>query len=455
MRHHQVGQGGGGGEEGAEGATEGDREGVTVRLKLPNEFTLVQTFKPTVCIAEILLSWEHDITEQEVQEQRQEGQEVVIRCGELGLRMEQFDTTVGQLGGRPSSDLNLEYMYDDMEEEMSKTDAYIKDVEMRLTENQEERDAATSIEQTVENLNQDRPWTERPIVDEMILALKREDSPFQSRHFPPSINRNNYCDILEFSRLHMPKIYHLLLSLYSTDHQFSESDVFPLTQVLSELAAMVNNKNTAIRKVRTLLLKSSGLTNDGLSSMAKSGLSMGAKTWQSIRRTLAAVADGLLVRAAKISIPMISFDNLNYTIRHLRQDFTQPIWLFKKVKIEGVPNDDHKTLEEKINMFDPDTFLLTSAQNAKYLLQFKHVMYTCLAQLTADNIPGHSFLRRLFPKHHDHPDKDTSTDPTTVHMEKPLYIPESNTLDMVSILLYLQVTISYLHLPTNPIGFCS
>ena len=440
MRHHQEGGG-----ELTDGSGEGAGEGVTVRLKLPNDFTLIRSFLPTVVIAEILLSWEQEIKEQEGQEGRQEGQEVVMKCGDLGLRMEQFDTTVWQLGGRPGSDLNLEYLYDDIEEELSKTDAYIKEVETRLIEDEVVKAAATTLEQTVENLNQDRPWTERPIVDEMILALKREDSPFRSRQFPPNINKNNYCDIILFSRLNMPKIYRLLLSLYSTDHQFTSSDIFPLAQVLSELAAMINNKNTAMRKVRTLLLKSSGLTNDGLASMAKSGLSVGAKTWQSMRSTLAAVADGLLARAAKISLPMISFDNLNYTIRHLRQDFTQPIWLFKKVDIEELPKNDHKSLEQKIEMFEPDTFLLTSPQNSVYLQQFKNVMYTCLAQLMVDNFPGNSVLKKLFPKHHDHPNKATSTDPTTAHMEKPLYIPESNTLDMVSILIYLQVRFSSDH----------
>ena len=414
----------------------GQEEKVQVRLVLlPSKLVLVDEFLKTACIAEVLLAWAEQI---KAHMRRGEDEEGLVRCAERRLTAEVFDTTMRELGGEVGQEITLTYEFIEAEDDLTEEDRITRECQDRLLVNEADRQLAMSVEQASEMLNRDRPWTPRPIVEEMLAALDREDSPFHSRQFPPTVNKNNYCTILEFSSVHMRKIYLLILSLYPTSHQFSKEDVFPICQVLSEMSFMVNKTNTAMKKVKTLLMKTSGLTNDGLESTQKAGISVGASTWRRMRSSLADMADGLLSKAAKIAMPMISFDNLNFNLRFLRQDFTQAIWLFKKVDTEGLPHDDAKTSEEKLDSFKIDAFLLTSPQNEVYMKQFKIVMYSRMAQTMAEEVEGCKFLKKMFPKHHAQKNKAASKEKTTAHMEKPLYVPENNTLDMVSILLYLQ-----------------
>ena len=412
-----------------------EEERVRVRLELPDQSALVDWFPDYYSIAEVLLRWTGELDNQI---NRSAEESVMIKCGEREILEEDFALSLKDLGATAGNETDLTYLLNEEEEDLSNEDKFIRECEDRLMVNINEQEQALTLQDVIKIMNRDRPTEPQQLYDEMIIALKREDSPFQSSQFPPNVNHNSYSKIVQFASLHMRRIYRLLLSLFPTTHQFSEDDIFPLAQTLSQLAVMVQRKSTAMKKLKTTILKTNGLTNIGLGNAMKSGITVGERTWRRTREFLAALSDGLITKSARNCMPMISFDNLNYVLRFMQQDFTQAVWLHKNVQTEGLVIDDHKTLDEKIQLFKEDTFLLSSHQNREYLLQFKVVMYTVMAQLISENIQGFKWMRKIFPKHHEHENREASTEPTTAHMEKPLYIPESNTLDMVSILLYLQ-----------------
>ena len=91
-------------------------------------------------------------------------------------------------------------------------------------------------------------------------------------------------------------------------------------------------------------------------------------------------------------------------------------------------------LEDKINLFNEETFLITSETNKPRLQRLKNVIFTVLASTISSNFNGFQFLNKEFPLHHENPNKETSTIPTDTHVEKPFYLKETATLDMVKIL---------------------
>lgn len=85
-------------------------------------------------------------------------------------------------------------------------------------------------------------------------------------------------------------------------------------------------------------------------------------------------------------------------------------------------------------MFSEETFLITSETNKPRLQRLKNVIYTVLSTTITSNFNGFQFLNKEFPLHHDNSNKEISTIPTETHIEKPFYLKETVTLNMVKIL---------------------
>ena len=108
---------------------------------------------------------------------------------------------------------------------------------------------------------------------EMLVASKMSDNPFHHSKFPFDINTSFYADALKFVRTHLPKTYIQVLELRDTGHQFEAKDVIPTVQLISQLMNMTSSVNTSLTAMRSVFLKSSGLTNNGLDAIQRSGFS--------------------------------------------------------------------------------------------------------------------------------------------------------------------------------------
>ena len=78
---------------------------------------------------------------------------------------------------------------------------------------------------------------------------------------------------------------------------------------------------------------------------------------------------------------------------HPKQHFTLPVLVFRGAAADtaGLPSDDAKTHEEKLELYCESTFLITSEKNTKYLEQFKMAvsLFTCWRSTRAPSARCH------------------------------------------------------------------
>ena len=97
------------------------------------------------------------------------------------------------------------------------------------------------------------------ITADVILALNEESNPF--REFPWNVNKNIFCEILDFGLSHTPFLIRMITDLSNTDHGLTEKHVYRVAFIYSLLVCSVNpQKNSAFFKLITLMLKTSGCT---------------------------------------------------------------------------------------------------------------------------------------------------------------------------------------------------
>ena len=137
----------------------------------------------------------------------------------------------------------------------------------------------------------------------------------------------------------------------------------------------------------------------------------------------------------------------------------------------GLLDDDEKSLEEKLALFEEETFNIKSEFNKKRQDSFQSAIYQELSQLMAKRIPGFKWMAKLFSLQHTAPNTNTSTTTNTttsssntttnnnsttnnnntktnnntttnnyqssatqVHVETPFFLNEQSTLNMRKIL---------------------
>ena len=106
--------------------------------------------------------------------------------------------------------------------------------------------------------------------------------------------------------------------------------------------------------------------------------------------------------------------------------------LFIQPSQKGLSQDDEKSVEDKLKFFTKDTFQITSEANKLPFQKFKTILYTVLAQLLAARFHGFEFMTKLFPRNHIEHEETKNVMET--HVEKPYYLHEQSTLNMVQIL---------------------
>ena len=284
---------------------------VCVRLELPDDFNLMSDFPYNTALATVLIYWAEECHSHVP---HREGQEVLIICGDRELTTEEFDVTLEELGVPRGEEVVLEYNLVEETEQLTKEDQHIRACEARLIDHQDASNQP-SFQDMVNQVNEDRPRASNPMVEEIIIALQRPDSPFHHSAFPHNVNSNQYIVILQYSKAHMPLAYHHCLSFKPACTQYVTKDLFVIAQNLANMVHMVDNRSSSLHKLNTVLLKSSGLSNAGLDATQRSGHSQTAASFRAIKRKLACLADGVIKKVSKFKLPLIMFDNMDMTLR--------------------------------------------------------------------------------------------------------------------------------------------
>ena len=271
---------------------------------------------------------------------------------------------------------------------------------------------------------------------EQVLSLGfKKENPL--RNFPPDLNKNLYTEIIDFALIHSEELLMTLLTLTVKNERPIESkDVVQLSFLFATLAEFVSSDNNVMKKTKSISLKSCGLTNQGLDSLAAVGASVTSRAYRNDRDMLAGVSEEIAKQYAKQAVPQYTFDNMDLQINHHMHHFTLNIMEFE-ILVTSHLRTDCLAKSEMLKFFTLETLLLE--KDELLLDHYKFVTALTLGRMLAKELPEMKWLLEVFPKHYDHPNRATAGNKSLIHVSKPLYYQETVNDDMNKIMSSLQL----------------
>ena len=273
------------------------------------------------------------------------------------------------------------------------------------------------------------------LLEQLLMISSNPDNPIKD--FPMDINRNHYSDIINFAAVHAPDVLRLVVQLATRNEEpVTVTDVVRCAYLFSSLSCSVSRVNNGLKKIKSVSCKNNGLTNTGLDALANIGVFETSRTYRNDRDFLASLNEQILRSYAKISVPQITFDNMDLTISNVMHHMTLPYLEFETVDTSSLPMDE-KTFDEALDFFEPATVLITSDFNKDLFEHYQAVTAWTLAKLFAE-VPRFSWFLKVFPKHYEHPNSESSSRRSMIFAQKPLNYSENNNQEMIKIMEHLQ-----------------
>ena len=275
----------------------------------------------------------------------------------------------------------------------------------------------------------------------MSLGLSTEN-PLKS--FPVDVNSNVYSDIMNFALEHAQDVMLLLTTLTKKqENPISSKDVIELAYSFSFLAEAASSQNNSLKKIKSLGLRSTGLTNSGLDSMSQVCVSETSRSARNDRDLLASISEEIVKQHAKINVPQYTFDNLDIRINDITHHLTLNFSEFEQSDTSDL-STDAKPIEELLDYFTKESLLLQSEENADIFAHYQYVTALTLGRLFGKEVDGMAWLLSVFPEHYAHQNSLNAAKKAISHVDKPMYAQETKNSDMFLILKSLQL--QYLNL---------
>ena len=172
-------------------------------------------------------------------------------------------------------------------------------------------------------------------------------------------------------------LYTILCHTTTKNSDFNENLVISTASIYTNLASKLNKKCNVFQKLKSLLLHTFGLTNDGMTVMNKLGDSLSSRAFLDVRTDLAIKDEELMMSWAKDHQFAYVIDNLDIEHNKIMEHKTLPIILCRKV-LDSVESMDDKrlTLEENLVNFNLEFLLLDSVQNTQEKCAFMEVAFS-------------------------------------------------------------------------------
>ena len=137
------------------------------------------------------------------------------------------------------------------------------------------------------------------------------------------MNSNLYADIVKYGMDKAPKLISLLVELHTDKEKcITTSNVIKIAFTFSQLAMAVNNKLSAVSKVKSLGLRSGGLSNEGLDLAAMTGMVQTSRSAREQRDFLASISWSLISSQASQFPHQATLDNLDFKRNDLMHHMT-------------------------------------------------------------------------------------------------------------------------------------
>ena len=276
------------------------------------------------------------------------------------------------------------------------------------------------------------------LVQEFNVALRRSDNPFCI--FPRPSGENMFVIFINFALEHMRNLLELQLRLTIPERTIDGKDVPKIAESLASLAYRADNKNGALMKIKTLVLRHNMLTSTGLDILAKTSACQTSRHIRAVEEELAEMEEDVLLREARRGPVTIALDNMNIREKHFSQDYTQPVFMFNIHDVSAYDMNDKKSFDECMDKICIDTLLMKTDENKQMYDHFLQLAYHEVTKIIMENFVCFDFIKQHFPSHHKHPRSALSSHQTPIHTPPPFFISEQETGNMVKILRSLAKT---------------
>ena len=174
--------------------------------------------------------------------------------------------------------------------------------------------------------------------------------------------------MINFALLYNKELLYTILCLTTTASvKFDKTTVIRTANIYMSISSQIApSKNNTFKKLQSVILQSCGLNDTGLTVLSRLGDTLTPQRLRDTRIQLA-VQDEENVRAMckGLSIAMV-IDNLDKSVNKVLQHQTLPLLLLRDVPEEYFSLDDSKkTLEEVLNCFTEEYFLLDTPRHSE------------------------------------------------------------------------------------------
>ena len=159
-------------------------------------------------------------------------------------------------------------------------------------------------------------------------------------------------------------LYTLLCHTCSNRKEVDENVVIRTAILYMNISWQLNSKNNAFQKVKGIFLQSCGLTETGVTALAKMGEIPSMRTLSNLK-TVLAIEDEVFMRSiAEKTHNIVVMDNLDKLVNKTLTHKTLPVILSRKIEpsLQFLDNN-RKSLDDTMQQFNIDYFLMNSQEN--------------------------------------------------------------------------------------------
>ena len=140
---------------------------------------------------------------------------------------------------------------------------------------------------------------------------------------------------------------------------------------------------------------------------------------------------------AKISVPQLTFDNMDIVVGKVMHNMTLPFLEFETVNTSHLSTNE-MSFKKSLQYFKMETINIMSDFNQEMLHHYKYVVCWVLGRLFGKEVSGCHWLSQVFPKHYEHPNSGNAATKSIIFTQKPLNYSENSNADMIKIMDLLQ-----------------
>ena len=265
-----------------------------------------------------------------------------------------------------------------------------------------------------------------------ISQIEVKNSPLSE--FPPSVNENVFCKVVQFGMMTCPQLISMVINLVvKKEDPVLPSDVFKIATLFSGLCYSTNHDLDALVKLRSLIMEADGLSNLGLDILSDCGLAQCSRSLSNHRDLFAEVGRAVMDNTAANYPYQSILDNCDLMQEHLTVEVIE-----KETIDTSNLSTVKKSKEEALSLFCKEQVLLDTEENKAEKDHLLYVIGVAAGKVLAAHRPEAKKLASFLPAHHNHSNAHLKPTPAITFILKPYPYQETKNPDMIKLMIRIQ-----------------